>query len=259
MNDREHEPIELDAYLDGLGDAAARAEFEARIAQDLVLREQVRLQAEVDASLARAFPEQAAPAQLLANLRTGELRSSEPARGFPKVLHTRRWKLAAGIAAAAAALLLAATWWSGRAPAPAPFFEQRSIASVYRDVVATGFEPYYECRENERFAETFRRRQGQALWLKRPPEGVRMLGLDYPGGTSRDSTAMLCDVHGEQVMVLVDRPEFDNPVLAGDVSEGLHLFEQERFGLHFYEIGPLPESHLIELFSDEFADGVNPQ
>ena len=244
------DPLDLDSYLDGQGDAASRAAFEARLAASPALQRQANLSASVDQSLRRQFPVESAPPVLLERLQREIDGSPGPRRA------DGRRRVALFVGGLAASLLIGAFWWSSRDPAPEPFFQQRAIAEVYRDAVAAGFEPYYECRENERFAGTFRVRQGKRLWLNRPPAGVRMLGLSYPGGTSRNSTGMLCEVHGAQVMVIVDRAEHHAASLLNGAEEDLHVFSAERFGLRFYEVGPLSESHLIGLFSDEFADGV---
>jgi hypothetical protein len=66
-----------------------------------------------------------------------------------------------------------------------------------------------------------------------------MLGLSYPGGLSRDTTAMLCKVDGKPVMVFVDRPSKDQPLAVEHADAKTHVFRQERDGLVFYEVTPL--------------------
>jgi hypothetical protein len=126
-----------------------------------------------------------------------------------------------------------------------PAFKPRSLAAIYQATVAKGFEPYYECREPDRFAETFARRQGVRLQLNDMPADRYMLGLSYPGGLSRMTTAMLCRVDEQPVMVFVDKQEVDR-AQGEDLEAGLSLLRQQRDGLVFYEITPVPEKSMIE-------------
>jgi len=120
-----------------------------------------------------------------------------------------------------------------------PFFEPRPVAEIYTEIVEAGFEPYYECHDNERFQETFAMRQDVPLRLAQLPQNSRMLGLSYPGGLSRDTTAMLCEVDEQPVMVFVDQLEKDNPLADQNEDSSLNVFREVRDGLVFYEVTPL--------------------
>jgi hypothetical protein len=226
----------LEALLDGLAadgaDATVDASFDPRT------RRAVDLQRQIDGGLDRLFRvEPPSQAELAAALTA----AAEPRREF-----FRRW----WAAAAAAAVVLAGATWAltslDRGPGDAPVFVARPLADVYRDVVAEGFEPYYECREADRFADTFARRQGQPLALLPLPEGVRMLGLSYPGGLSRETTAMLCHVDGEPVMVFVDRASADQEIADRRSDPSTHVFRVERHGLVFYEVTPLDSPRVVD-------------
>ena len=132
----------------------------------------------------------------------------------------------------------------------------RPLAEVYREIVADGFEPYYECREADRFADTFARRQGVPLALLPLPAGVRMLGLSYPGGLSRDTTGMLCEVDHQPVMVFVDRADADNPAAADGADAATRVFRTERAGLVFYEVTPLDGPRVMDLMAVADASGT---
>ena len=92
-----------------------------------------------------------------------------------------------------------------------PLFVSRPLVSIYQEAVAQGFEPYYECREPDRFAYTFEQRQGIPIDLAPMPVGSGMLGLSYSGGLSRETTVMLCTIEEQPVMVFVDRVAEDTP------------------------------------------------
>ena len=261
MSDRYEPSLKtlLEAYLDGSLDAAAQAAFEERLRTDAELRRQVALQGRIDAALKTKFSDCQIPQDLLRTLQAEEAANSnlttqkqnDPATiRSPSARHIFWWTAAALLLAAAGVLALR------RSEPPKPHFEPRSIARIYQETVANGFEPYYECSENERFAATFKRRQGRPLWLKPYPPGFLMLGLSYPGGTSPDATGVLCRVDDEPVLVVVDRGSCGSPPIVGESAEGLNVFCEQRFGLVFYEATTHDEPRAIEVFSPTFADGV---
>jgi hypothetical protein len=130
-----------------------------------------------------------------------------------------------------------------------PFFEPTPLADIYMETIRNGFKPYYECRVDQRFAGTFAQRQGTPLRLLPLPDDVKMLGLSYPGGLSRDTTAMLCTAAGEPVMVFVDRATADNPNVATSHREGTNVFRAERDGLVFYELSQFDESRVMQFLA----------
>jgi hypothetical protein len=152
------------------------------------------------------------------------------------------WATAAAAAAAALAWALVGAPLQ-RGGIEAPLFAARPLVDIYCAAVAEGFQPYYECREADRFAETFARRQGAPLKLLPLARGAQMLGLSYPGGLSRDTTAMLCRVDGKPVMVFIDRASADKPQATEHADGSLHVFREERDGLVFYEVTPLARPH----------------
>jgi hypothetical protein len=260
----------LEAYLDGLLDDAQAARFAKELRNDPALARQAELQSRIDGALGRLFhvetPSREAVAAALASalnpsqstahaadvapLPATRSHASLPAqRSQTPTGRPYRIALAAAALAAAAAIgwLLTAPW--GGAGREQPLFAARPLVEIYRDAVAHGFEPTYECKEPERFASTFNDRQRVPLRLLTPPAGTRMLGLAYVGGLSRQTTAMLCLVDGKQVMVFVDRAEADKRI-AQDNSDGkLHVFREERNGLVYYEVTPFEESRVIELLA----------
>jgi hypothetical protein len=225
----------LEAYLDGVMDKAERAAFETEIERDPRLAAEVALQARLDAALERQFPVVAASALHLAAMEKHFESVSPPIYKLPG----RRALIPYGVAAAVFLIAygLFGPRWSPISREPA--FTAVPLAQVYHQTVKDGFEPYYECHDDKRFADTFAARQGIPLHLTEMPEGSMMKGLSYLGGLSRETTAMLCDVNGEPVMVFVDRAEKDRPAAAEENDPDLNIFRTERDGLVFYEVTPL--------------------
>ncbi|RIK81715.1 MAG: hypothetical protein DCC67_07935 [Planctomycetota bacterium] len=247
-------PDELvEAYLDRL---AADEAAPAAAGADPAMARQVELQARIDGRLGEMLQFQApSQEQLVASLLARPSQQAAPARRWRR---TMLWQSAAAVAAAAAIgwIVFTATVQPRRL---APLFEAAPLADVYRDAVANGFEPYYECREADRFADTFARRQGTPLKLLPLPPGSVMLGLSYPGGLSRETTAMLCRVDDKPVMVFVDRLEADRPGAAANTGDVLHVFRAERAGLVFYEVTPLAAPRMMHYLAPLGVEAEAPQ
>jgi anti-sigma-K factor RskA len=229
----------LEAYFDGLLEGPERAAMEEELRANPLLAQQVELQSQIDSRLAHLFHVEA-PANGTLVARMLQQRS--------QVVATKRgWRPAMIAAALAAAASLA--WVVAGMPLPRgrveePYFAARPLADLYHETIKQGFEPEYECREADRFADTFARRQGVALKLLPLADGAQMLGLSYPGGLSRHTTAMLCQVEGKPVMVFVDQASKDLPLAAEHADAQTHVFRQERDGLVFYEVSPLDRPHV---------------
>ena len=238
---------ELDAYLDGLLEPAAREAFEQRLRADPKLEREVQQFAELDKSVKRAFPpEQASDAQVEAVLALG---LNSPQKVVPSKLPSRSHRLT--VRAALVGLAATVAWMLvvrqiGDDAVEAPYFEPKPVSLVYQEVLDNGFEPYYECRDDQRFADTFLRRQGKALNLATLPQGSHMLGLSYAGGLSRDTTAMLCRVDGQPVMVFVDQLKNDSPLALQHDASKAHVYRVARDGLVFYEVTPFDKPRVIE-------------
>jgi hypothetical protein len=233
----------LEAYLDGVMADEERALFELEIQQNSQLAAEVALQARVDAALQREFPVVAIPA---AHLAAFEKHLATASEGTEIIATSIRWPWVAGLVAAAAACLAFVLWNAEISSLHEPKFTPTPLAQVYLQTVAEGFEPYYECRDDKRFAETFELRQGIPLQLTDLPNGSMMKGLSYSGGLSRETTAMLCDVEGKPVMVFVDRAEQDKPLAAKNTDPNVNIFRQERDGLVFYEVTPLEKPTMMQ-------------
>jgi hypothetical protein len=237
----------LEAYLDGLLEPAEHAAVEAQLRSNPRLAEQVELQTRIDASLRSTFPPEEAPIGAVRALLASrsEVAPPEP-REFHGTSHYKRVRQIAAVGLAATLAWVVVGWQLNRRAIEDPYFEPQPVAMVYQQVVERGFEPYYECREADRFASTFERRQGKPLRLAELPPGSHMLGLSYAGGLSRETTSMLCRVDGEPVMVFVDRLNRDLPLAGQHDESSIHVHRDARDGLVFYEVTPFAEPRVLE-------------
>ncbi|MCA9259354.1 MAG: hypothetical protein KDA61_09150, partial [Planctomycetales bacterium] len=241
------------AYLDDALDATQRMAFEELLRTHPQLRQEWELQARIDASMGRLFQPVAPTENSLAALRRQidaersqpASRISSPSLSTPSgASSTRRAALILTLAATLGWVVVG--FW--RTPDRGePYFAPEPLADLYRQTLKAGFEPYYECDEPDRFAATFLKRQGRPLALAPMPLGASMLGLSYPGGLSRQTTAMLCLVDEAKVMVFVDRVEADQRIAADNAGPDLHVFRTQRDGLVFYEVTPLETSRMSDL------------
>jgi hypothetical protein len=243
----------LERYLDGLLDDAERTAYEKSLRGDDMTRRAAELQARIDASLTRLFHvDPMAPPRAAAMLAGAAERNVVVNR---RSLGRLGW-LAVGLASAAAIAWLVA----GSLLHPAKRginYIPRPLSDVYRESLANGFEPMYHCSEAERFADAFAHRQGQPLKLLKLPIGVSMLGLANSGGLSRDTTAMLCRVDGNPVMVFVDRIDADQPNAEEHVDKKVHVFRMVRDGLVFYEVTPLHAPRVVNFIVPVGTEGAS--
>jgi hypothetical protein len=246
----ESDPItdaQVDAYLDHQMAPTERVAFEQRLRSNPEIAREIALQLQIEASLQRLFPveqlEDGCPIEVGKKSVQSPSTPADRTEGQRRVIRVARVALV-GLAAAVAWVV--AVWQWGGGPAETPFFQARPLAQVYRETVHRGFEPYYECRDDQRFADTFLKRQGQALSLASLPTGSQMLGLSYAGGLSRDTTAMLCRVDGQPVMVFVDRLENDLKIAAEHSADQVHVHRVARDGLVFYEVTPFDAPRMID-------------
>lgn len=257
MNNKNDQLDELEMYLDGMMSESESNAFlkhydpvklkEAQAAQDQIddsLRSMFRFDSldstQVQELTRKAFQSDS-PASGIDNLSpTVELKENKPA--------TRKSFALAALTAAILAMVSVGIWLMNDPVPTGPYFENRPVALLYQESVQAGFQPYYRCEDEQRFRNEFKFRLGKAVNLAKSemPEGTRMLGLSYLGGTSRESIAMLSEVDGHQVIVFVDRDTASQPDVTTTGTEGLNVFVVERDGFVFTEVSPLAESRMIQ-------------
>lgn len=263
MNSPHGSRKEIEANLEAFLDHLLESDEEARIEQALSnprhadLAKRVQAQRAIDERLKRSFrPPSKPPTPIDDLIAETELVPATISRYVPAIRRRRQWLIL--IATLVATLVLFIANWPKLLPKkPTPFFEPRSLTSIYRESVDQGFRPYYFCDEPERFALTFAKRQDQPLKLLELPSDRRMIGLAYLGGMSRDTTAVLCYANDVPVMVFVDRLEVDQPALFQrttrenapiDATTRPQLFvhRNELEGLVLYEVSPLRQPYFTD-------------
>jgi hypothetical protein len=254
MSPNEDNEIQLDRYLDGAMSDQEAAEFLQTVDRDQLKRGQ-EMQAQIEESLGRIlsfepFDEDSLVRRFLQV--NGTSPSVNVASERSASVTQSNW---IRVAIAACVLVCAgmAIWFNSGSGTVEPIFEPTLLALVHDDMVDRGFKPYYNCDSSERFAAEFSKRVAQPLALAQLPAGRSMLGISYPGGISRNTTAMLCNVDGENVTVFVDREGESGFSIATENNDtDLNIFIEEKNGLVFCEVTPLDSPSMIEYF--EFVD-----
>ena len=258
MNDQSEQLDELEMYLDGMLSESEREAFLKKCDPDQLKLAQAT-QDQIDDSLRSMFefdPLGSTQVQELtrkafendsSKLSVDESTPSVTLKDSGSNPASRRFVIAA-LAASILGIIGGGMWLMDDSGRIEGVFNRRPVALVYQEFVDTGFHPYYTCDDPQRFKDTFEFRLGKKVQLAESemPEGTRMLGLSYDGGTSRDATAMLGEVDGTQVVVFVDRSSAGQPDVSTEGVEGLNVFVVERDGLVFAEVSPLAEAKLIQ-------------
>ncbi|MEZ6120316.1 MAG: hypothetical protein R3C28_27605 [Pirellulaceae bacterium] len=164
----------------------------------------------------------------------------------------RRWIVFTSLATTV--LLMLGLWFVDGKRHIRPHFEPRSLTAIYAETVEQGFRPYYFCDDAERFALTFAKRQQTPLELAEMPADRHMVGLSYPGGLSRNTTAILCYVQEQPVVVFVDGKEFDTDVASSGQQPELFLHRKTLGNLVVYEVGPFSSSQCLDFLRIKKAD-----
>ncbi|MBI4717543.1 MAG: hypothetical protein HY763_07045 [Planctomycetes bacterium] len=250
----------LEAYLDGLLADSERAEFDRRVRSDPALRAEAECQARIDEALKRLYTPSAAGAPALASLRAAStngraattLRSPLSAARRARPAPALRRGLAVAAAVAFCSLAGWQVWCFVRPAAVVDAYAAqawRSMDTVYRDEVSSGLKPSWVCKDNEEFARSFEKRFGQPLYLAPPPSGVTVAGLSYCNTITRRTMHLLARVNGSPVMVFADSvPDDTRPSLPP--GQGLRLFRREIGKVVLYEVTPLSEPRVLDLFYD---------
>lgn len=250
MSDAEERSFDerLELYLDDQLSGQERAEFERRLAADPSLSAMVARQRQLDANLRAQFaPPPIAAADVERWLIDAAAIAPATSSGAHRWHDWRRW-----LSVAAACLLLIGIAWGWRSwlePGGKirPYFASRPLTTLYAESVEEGFQPYYFCEDAERFAATFARRQQVPLELAAMPPDRRMIGLSYSGGFTRDTTAILCQVHDRPVVVYVDRRAVDRPEIAQpDPNRNLFVHRRELGDLVLYEVSPFDNAKILD-------------
>jgi hypothetical protein len=212
-------------YLDGTMEPADRARFEADLASNPALREELEVQSALDASLARLFDD--------TNLALPE---AAPLELTPAPLPFRR-VLKWSSMAAVLALVGAGVWLYTNRTDPLLIPPQK----VWENMQAVNFKPSWRCENDEQFKQLLTSRLGEAFLIEESPQ-LKVVGwaygadyVQYP--LSKDTLILINEVGQDHSIILIDRAEKERDLKVPH-STGLHLFKQRRGGLILYELTP---------------------
>ncbi len=203
-------------------------------------------------SIRRQYSPTEVPAAHLQLIEEKLNQSAESAQIQQQISPSRPWRrrAVAALAIAATAATIAFFYWPQLGLEPS--FQQQPLEEIYADAIRRGFTPYYDCGEDARFRSTFLHRHGVALQLATLPDDIQMLGVSYPGGITRQTTAILFVVEKRPVMVFVDIASSQPPPSAAadatpPLSDPVHVYRTEKSGLAFYEVTPLDQARATPL------------
>ena len=252
------EADQLERFIDGMMSDAEAEEFLAMNDNaDLAISER-DLQLKIDDSLRRSFGLNDAEKEAIVSSAEAEIHGTQSdgevgtKSQLPQAGSFRENPLFKLAIAASLLFLIGASAWSmgGFGRQITPHFKPIPVVKIYNEINERGFRPYYNCEDDQRFADTFEFRQGIPLALAELPQGRRMLGISYPGGISRNTTAMLAEADGNRVMVFVDTAanKSELEVAAVNDDQKLNVFVVERGGLIFCEVSALESPEFIKHF-----------
>lgn len=240
----------LDDYFDGLLDEESRRRFEEKLEQDPGLRAQMERQNVLNDALNRmCVPTAGSQERVFEAVRqAGTTAKASVTQSGAMPFYRRRWAIAALLA-----LSMVAAWRlagvieqrrsAGDGYGPKPW---TSMATYYRQV-ESDFKPEWVCKDDAEFANAFKKRLRQPALVAATTGPIVGLGLGYANCLSPRTMTYLALVQDQPVVVFVDKLKNDShPELPLD--SGLHLFRKELDQLILYEVSPLTEPHVLELF-----------
>ncbi len=248
-HERDPADSRLDAYMDGVLTGAESSAFENRLVGDPELRAELLRHRRIEDALRQYFAVRVPSAKrVMARLQT----ASEPGRAARPIgpvakSVSRRLAVAAVLALGVIGVWRIWGFFQPKPPGEYPHRVQKPMHKAYWDKVASGFAPDWVCKTDEEFASTFERRFGQPLLLASVPEGISAVGLAYPNTITPRTIALLARVHGEEVVVFVDRLRAD-PGQSLPQGSGLNLHRRRVGKLVLYELSRLDRPFLLELF-----------
>jgi hypothetical protein len=262
MADQRPQFGELESYLDGQLTGEMRARFEDEIARDPSLRAEIARQRTIDESLNRAFAVTGSAESILGSLiatspaahaGNGRAHATQPAAQRAAGARWIRPRLA--IAAAIVFLVcgpvaLYFAWDSFReATAPTIVVNPKKVQpldTLYKQEVKDGFNCDWQCKTNNEFGAYFASTFGEPLMMKDPPQQVAPVGLKYAGGITPNTISYMARVNDQPVMVFTDKQVADKGQALSDPN--LHIFKRTIGPLVLYEVTPLDEPKLLDLF-----------
>ncbi len=228
MSGPDEKTAQIDAFLRGEMTPADRGAFEREMLKDPALRAEVELERRIDERLRAIY---APPAM-----------ATVPAR--VRVPTARPWtRIAMGMAAAIALVAAGVYFTVLRVPGPGGTRADVILASMERN----GFEPVWECKDDEEFRRYTQEKFGQAFTVAQDAN-VRVVGWHYCTGVlSDDAGVMLVELGGsDRAIVVVDRRANDRRVEV-DAASGARVHRLRVGDAVLYEVSKRAEPAVLPL------------
>jgi len=227
------------AYADDALPPDERARFEAELASNPALREELELQATLDASLNRLFEYSESDTQAPLRVVPATAPVDRPAAPAP-----RRSPFLRYFALAASLLIVAAAGWYFVRPDPHLIPPEQ----VWTNIQNVNFVPSWKCENEKVFRDYLNVKLGESFAIDES-ESLKVVGwgygVDYKFYPLSKSTLTLINKVGDtHAIVLIDKVENERN-LTVPASTGLHLYKKRVGNLVLYEMSPLPEPHVL--------------
>jgi hypothetical protein len=259
-----HSTAGLDAYLDASLSKRDRQAFERQLSADPNLRTELDLQKRIDAGLRdlmavppartikRSYLAQAAPSLADTSPKAVPAVSDSAGRAGGGSPWLRRFAVAAMLIAGAYGAWAAWSYFD-RPPDEEWKPPEITAAPATLDEIylarAKNWRAAWRCENDQEFADTFANRFEQPLLMRQPDPSAKIeaLGLDYGRAISPSTVYLLANIEDKKALVFIDRLANDQPQVLAQGC-GLHLHRRELPPLVLYELSPLPQPQLLELF-----------
>ena len=133
---------------------------------------------------------------------------------------------------------------------PVAKFDGPSVTSVHEALVKAGYQPNHAFSDPRAIAASVWRRTGQGLVpTAAMPAGARVLGMSEVACMSPQTLALMMQVDGKPLTVLIDKLENDRFICVERPMD-ITPFRQEVGGLVLYEVTPHGRPIIREFFTD---------
>lgn len=245
-SDRQETQAILNAYIDGEMDPTQLKEFKQTLAENENLRIELELQQKIDEVLARLFipSSNANSSDYIAKTHIQQSHETKTSSKGSGIFVLRKFATAAAIAGG-----IFGSWliWDSIKPSNTGRPLWQTIEAVYTEVEAEQIE-LWRCEDEAEFIEVFKDGFNQPLLLPfDTPPGIKVVGLAYRFTISPYTICLISTINDKPVVVYIDRIEAGaRPALT--LTSELNLFERRVGKLVLYELTPMQEPSLLDLF-----------
>lgn len=255
-------PEQFEALLDARPGSHAAAELQAHIEREPALARDAEIQNAINQSLNRKI-QVPAPDAVLAAVKAA-IAAQKPASPPQQRTITALVRPLFAVAACIALLLFAAYRLSesgilsgsprdqivGGNKRPVAKFDGPSVIAAHETLLAAGYRPSHTVTDPRAIAASVWRRTGQGLIpTGGMPASTRILGLCEVNCLSPQTLALMMQVDGKPLTVLIDKLENDRFICVERPME-ITPFRQQIGALVLYEVTPHGRPIVREFFSD---------